>query len=160
MNITGTAASNQSKFFKRQLLSLPVQPSTVTLGTLTTRANSKPRSLQRRFTSPNARERLALIGGVTSSGGRIICEWLFVGLLDVALDIIHSYIGSVNYGAKAVLMWNIALDGNGQPQLPGSGSCQNPPCRGVVTINDGSFTLNEECGLIPVFRLRRGSPAV
>lgn len=45
-------------------------------------------------------------------------------------------------------MWNIALDRNGQPLLPGTGSCQNPSCRGVVTINGGSYTLNEECELV------------
>ncbi|KAF9650955.1 glycoside hydrolase [Thelephora ganbajun] len=56
----------------------------------------------------------------------------------------NLYIGSVNNGAKAVLMWNIALDGNGRPLLPGTNSCQNPPCRGVVTINGGNYTLNEE----------------
>lgn len=81
---------------------------------------------------------------------------LRLGLHDTVLDLIHSYIGSVNYGAKAVLMWNIALDDNGQPLLPGSDSCQNPPCRGVVTINDGSYTLNEECGLTHVYRSRWG----
>lgn len=52
-------------------------------------------------------------------------------------------------------MWNIALDDNGEPQLPGTGSCQNPSCRGVVTINNGSYTLNEECeGLLFSFTVR------
>jgi hypothetical protein len=62
----------------------------------------------------------------------------------------------VNNWAKAVLLWNIALDGNGQPQLPGTDSCQNPHCRGVVTISGGSYTLNEECELTHVLRLCRG----
>lgn len=41
---------------------------------------------------------------------------------------------------------NLALDGNGAPELPGSNSCNNPTCRGIVTINsDGSYALNQEC---------------
>ena len=53
-------------------------------------------------------------------------------------------------------MWNIALDDNGEPLLPGTSSCQNPFCRGVVTISGGSYTLNEECGdyAHPLFVLR------
>ena len=70
-----------------------------------------------------------------------------------AADFTRSYIGSVNNWAKAVLMWNIALDSNGQPQLPGTASCKNPVCRGVVTITGGSYTLNEECELVAIHRL-------
>ncbi len=41
-------------------------------------------------------------------------------------------------------MWNFALDGNGNPKLPGSSSC-TAGCRGVVTINnDGSYSFNQE----------------
>lgn len=44
------------------------------------------------------------------------------------------------------LMWNIALDGNGNPKLPGTNSCSPVACRPLVTINsDGSFELNQEC---------------
>ena len=43
-------------------------------------------------------------------------------------------------------MWNIALDGNGNPKLPGTNSCSGPGCRGLVTVNnDGSYALNQEC---------------
>lgn len=43
-------------------------------------------------------------------------------------------------------MWNLALDGSGDPKLPGTNSCGGPGCRGIVTINsDGSYELNEEC---------------
>jgi len=53
-------------------------------------------------------------------------------------------IGSVQYGSQAVLMWNLALDGNGSPKLPGTTSC-GTPCRPVVTVNsDGSYSLNQE----------------
>lgn len=42
-------------------------------------------------------------------------------------------------------MWNLALDGNGSPKLPGTASCSTA-CRAVVTVNsDGSYTLNQEC---------------
>src|SRR5258705_6627738 len=43
-------------------------------------------------------------------------------------------------------MWNIALDGNGNPKLPGTNSCGGPGCRALVTINnDGSYVFNQEC---------------
>lgn len=58
---------------------------------------------------------------------------------------VTSYIGAIEHNARAALEWNIALDGNGQPELPGSNSCGNPPCRGIVTISGSSYTLNQEC---------------
>jgi hypothetical protein len=43
-------------------------------------------------------------------------------------------------------MWNIALDGNGNPKLPGTNSCGGPGCRALVTVNnDGSYVFNQEC---------------
>ena len=43
-------------------------------------------------------------------------------------------------------MWNLALDGSGQPELPGSNSCGGGGCRGVVQINgDGTWSVNQEC---------------
>lgn len=48
-------------------------------------------------------------------------------------------------------MWNLVLDGNGNPKLPGTDSCANPPCRGVATVNnDGSYSLNQECACLPL----------
>lgn len=42
-------------------------------------------------------------------------------------------------------MWNIALDGSGNPKLPGTSSC-GTPCRPVVQVNsDGSFVYHQEC---------------
>ena len=73
------------------------------------------------------------------------------------IDLVGSYTGSVDNGAMAVLMWNLALDSSGQPLLPGTSSCKNPSCRGVVTIDGGSYTLNEECELAPVYRCAVGS---
>jgi len=41
-------------------------------------------------------------------------------------------------------MWNLALDGTGGPELPGSNSCGGG-CRGVVQINsDGTWSVNQE----------------
>ncbi|GJE98275.1 glycoside hydrolase family 30 protein [Phanerochaete sordida] len=56
----------------------------------------------------------------------------------------NLYVGSVEHNSMAVLMWNLALDGNGQPETPGSNSCANPPCRPVVTISGSSYTVNQE----------------
>ncbi|KAI0631958.1 glycoside hydrolase [Trametes polyzona] len=54
------------------------------------------------------------------------------------------FIGSVNRGSSTALMWNLALDGNGSPKLPGTASC-GTPCRAVVTVNsDGSYDFNQE----------------
>lgn len=63
----------------------------------------------------------------------------------LALDVRHSFIGSIEHNSHSGLMWNLALDGNGSPTLPGSNSC-GTPCRPVVTVNsDGSWSVNQEC---------------
>ena len=57
----------------------------------------------------------------------------------------HSFIGSIEHNSHNGLMWNLALDGNGSPKLPGTSSC-GTPCRPVVTVNsDGSWSVNQEC---------------
>ena len=44
-------------------------------------------------------------------------------------------------------MWNLALDGFGNPKLPGTQSC-GKGCRPVVTVSsDGSYSFNQECTL-------------
>lgn len=50
-------------------------------------------------------------------------------------------IGATRNWARTVLLWSLALDENGQPNI---GGCQD--CRGVVTINSvtGEITRNEE----------------
>ncbi|EAU87747.2 glycosyl hydrolase family 30 [Coprinopsis cinerea okayama7 len=65
-----------------------------------------------------------------------------------------SFIGNVpplsaiQHNARAALMWNIALDDNGNPKIPGTASCGGPGCRGIVTINnDGTWSVNQECSL-------------
>ncbi|GBE84754.1 glycoside hydrolase superfamily [Sparassis latifolia] len=56
----------------------------------------------------------------------------------------NIYTGSPNHGAKAAAMWNLALDGDGKPMLPGTKSC-DPPCRPIITVNsDGSYAYNQE----------------
>lgn len=42
-------------------------------------------------------------------------------------------------------MWNIALDGSGNPKLPGTNSCGGPGCRPIVQVNtDGTYSVNQE----------------
>ncbi|KAG2034172.1 glycoside hydrolase family 30 protein [Suillus americanus] len=54
------------------------------------------------------------------------------------------FIGSISYGSSSGLMWNLALDGSGQPLLPGTDSCGGG-CRGVVQINsNGTWSVNQE----------------
>ncbi|KAK2462624.1 hypothetical protein APHAL10511_005357 [Amanita phalloides] len=56
----------------------------------------------------------------------------------------NIFIGSLHYWARAALMWNFALDGSGNPLLPGATSCGGG-CRPVVTVtSDGSYSLNQE----------------
>ncbi|KAH7882702.1 glycoside hydrolase family 30 protein [Phlebopus sp. FC_14] len=56
----------------------------------------------------------------------------------------NLFIGSLTYGSSSGLMWNLALDGNGNPMLPGTNSCGNG-CRGVVQINsDSTWSVNQE----------------
>ncbi|KAF7970961.1 hypothetical protein HWV62_22552 [Athelia sp. TMB] len=49
-------------------------------------------------------------------------------------------IGAPQYYAKSAAMWNLALDGNGQPELSGSDSCSGGGCRGVATCK----SVNQE----------------
>ncbi|KAL1740620.1 glycoside hydrolase superfamily, partial [Schizophyllum fasciatum] len=57
----------------------------------------------------------------------------------------NIFIGGVNHNAVSGLMWNIALDGNGNPKLPGTNSCGGSGCRAIVTVNsDGSWSPNQE----------------
>lgn len=59
---------------------------------------------------------------------------------------IDNLAGSIAHNSRSGLMWNIALDGNGGPKLPGTNSCGGPGCRGIVQVDlDGSYTINQEC---------------
>ncbi|PPR01864.1 hypothetical protein CVT24_001345 [Panaeolus cyanescens] len=57
----------------------------------------------------------------------------------------NLWIGSLEHYSQSGLMWNLALDGSGNPKYPGTNSCGGPGCRALVTINsDGSYSLNQE----------------
>lgn len=54
--------------------------------------------------------------------------------------------GAITHNSHTGLMWNLALDGNGNPKLPGTNSCGGNGCRAVVTVNsDGTYSVNQEC---------------
>ncbi|TBU27192.1 glycoside hydrolase [Dichomitus squalens] len=56
----------------------------------------------------------------------------------------NLFVGGITHNSHNGLMWNLALDGNGSPMLPGTNSC-GTPCRPVVTVNsDGSWSVNQE----------------
>ncbi|KAK7681614.1 hypothetical protein QCA50_015347 [Cerrena zonata] len=63
---------------------------------------------------------------------------------DIKWNMDNIYIGAIQHNSRTALEWNIALDGNGQPELPSSNSCASPPCRGIVTISGNSYTPNQE----------------
>jgi glucosylceramidase len=56
-------------------------------------------------------------------------------------DLTNLLLGSVRYGARSVLKWNLVLDENHGPQ---NGGCKD--CRGIVTLDrkTGEITKNEE----------------
>ncbi|GJJ08145.1 hypothetical protein Clacol_002353 [Clathrus columnatus] len=55
----------------------------------------------------------------------------------------NLFVGSPENWGRTAMMWNLALDPNGNPILPGSSSCGGG-CRGVVTISNGQYSVNEE----------------
>ncbi|KAF9526218.1 glucan endo-1,6-beta-glucosidase [Crepidotus variabilis] len=64
---------------------------------------------------------------------------------DIKWYLDNIFIGSVERNAKAALMWNLALDPQGNPKYPGTSSCGGPGCRGIVTIGwDGTWSVNQE----------------
>ncbi|KIY48613.1 glycoside hydrolase [Fistulina hepatica ATCC 64428] len=51
---------------------------------------------------------------------------------------------SLEYFSTSGAMWNLALDGTGQPELSGSDSCSGG-CRGIVQVNsNGTWSVNQE----------------
>jgi glucosylceramidase len=58
-------------------------------------------------------------------------------------------IPTINRGSRNFLMWNLALDLNDGPKVQGLGGCGN--CRGVVTIQNNSYRVNEEYYLLGHF---------
>lgn len=63
----------------------------------------------------------------------------------------NLFIGSVSYGARTALMWNLAAHSDGGPLLPNTTSCGGgvtPGCRPIVNINGGSYSFNQEFNAI------------
>ncbi len=88
------------------------------------------------------------------SGG----DWATDFASNMSWNLENVFIGSINYHAKGVLMWNLALDDNDGPT---NGGCMN--CRGVVTIHeDGTYTKNEEYYMIGHFSkfIRQGATRI
>ncbi|KAF5362729.1 hypothetical protein D9758_011677 [Tetrapyrgos nigripes] len=76
----------------------------------------------------------------TECAGTIGSDWWS----DIKWYMDNIFIGALEHGSSTGLMWNIALDGNGNPRLPGAGSC-DAGCRPIVTVNsDGSWSVNQE----------------
>jgi len=77
------------------------------------------------------------------SGGR----WATNFASNISWNLENVFMGSLNYGSRSVLLWNLALDEQDGPQ---NGGCTN--CRGVVTVKDNdTYTLNEEYYMIGHF---------
>ncbi|KAF5365060.1 hypothetical protein D9758_010967 [Tetrapyrgos nigripes] len=77
----------------------------------------------------------------TECAGTIGSDWWS----DIKWYIDNIFIGSLEHGSSTGLMWNIALDSNGNPKLPGTNSCGGSGCRPIVTVNsDGSWNVNQE----------------
>ncbi|KAF5378899.1 hypothetical protein D9615_006856 [Tricholomella constricta] len=76
----------------------------------------------------------------TECTGTIGSDWWS----DIKWYMDNLWIGSIERNSRSGLMWNLALDGNGNPKFPGTNSCGNG-CRPLVTVNsDGSYSFNQE----------------
>ena len=65
---------------------------------------------------------------------------------DLKWNVDHITAGAVENWARTALLWNIALDGNGNPHLPSQTPCGSAGCRPLAPVNsDGSYSLNQEC---------------
>ncbi|KAL5522943.1 hypothetical protein ACEPAF_1210 [Sanghuangporus sanghuang] len=63
---------------------------------------------------------------------------------DIKWTMNNIFIGGLKHWAQTGLMWNLVVDPEGNPKLPGASSCGNG-CRGVVQIeSDGKVQLNQE----------------
>ncbi|KAJ7142496.1 glucan endo-1,6-beta-glucosidase [Mycena epipterygia] len=95
----------------------------------------------------------------TECSGTIGSDWWS----DIKWYMDNLWIGSLEHNSQSGLMFNIALDANGNPMLPGTNSCGSG-CRAIVTVNDdGSYAFNQECKsftLIPYYALSQASKAI
>jgi len=77
----------------------------------------------------------------TECSGEYTSDWWS----DIKWYLNNIFIGALTHNSHTGMMWNIALDGNGNPKLPGTTSCGGPGCRPVVQINsDGSYSVQQE----------------
>ncbi|KAK2460052.1 hypothetical protein APHAL10511_007929 [Amanita phalloides] len=68
---------------------------------------------------------------------------------DIKKKMNNIFIGGIHNWARVVLMWNLALDGSGNPMLPGTNSCKDEHdknnCRPVVAVSkDGSYSFTQD----------------
>ncbi|KAJ7473368.1 glycoside hydrolase [Mycena latifolia] len=92
----------------------------------------------------------------TECSGTIGSDWWS----DIKWYMDNLWIGSLEHYSQSGLMFNIALDGGGQPMLPGTNSCGSG-CRPIVTVNDdGSYSYNQECKRCTVYSLAQASKAI
>lgn len=76
----------------------------------------------------------------TECTGTIGSDWWS----DIKWYMDNIFIGALNYYSTTGLMWNLALDGEGDPLLPGSDSCTDG-CRGITQVNsNGTWSVNQE----------------
>jgi O-glycosyl hydrolase len=76
----------------------------------------------------------------TECTGMIGTDWWS----DIKWFMDNIFIGTLEYGARSALLWNIAADKKGGPTFPGTDSCRPGGCRPIVTITGNSYTLNQE----------------
>ncbi|KAF8641342.1 hypothetical protein AX16_010040 [Volvariella volvacea WC 439] len=77
----------------------------------------------------------------TECTGTIGSDWWS----DIKWYMDNLWVGSIERFSRSGLMWNLALDQNGNPKYPGTSSCGGPGCRPLITVrSDGSYTYNQE----------------
>ncbi|KAH8110045.1 glycoside hydrolase superfamily [Phellopilus nigrolimitatus] len=76
----------------------------------------------------------------TECTGVVGSEWWS----DIQFYTNNIVVGAATHWAQAGLMWNFAVDPQGNPKLPGATSC-GEGCRGIVQVSsDGTTQLNQE----------------
>lgn len=75
----------------------------------------------------------------TECTGTINTDWW----RNIKWNMNNLFVGSVGYGSRSILLWNLAGRANGDPKLPGTRSC-SPGCRPVVSVDNNQWYLNEE----------------
>ncbi|KAG8845451.1 hypothetical protein FRB96_002507 [Tulasnella sp. 330] len=87
----------------------------------------------------------------TECSGTLGSDWWS----DIKWDMSNLVNGGPANWARTVMTWALALDASGNPKLPGTDSCGGPGCRGVVTIANNAWTVNQE-----FYSLAQGSRAI